>query len=157
MEQKKKSLDVINHLQFEEKKLSAFDFTNWKKVVEEEKSLNDITTPLWKYILLKSMFFSFFIFRMPYDQQLIAKAEVIKTAFSQINSVVETPINFNFEKVYPSPTIFEYRNKVDYSVGYDRNNNVCVGFQMGKIKFGVLTTEVIYQRKKKIEKKSIFK
>lgn len=104
-----------------------------------EEKVQNSTTPLWK---------------LSYEDQLIKKRIEVKQILSRIRKKIEL-INSDLRAwviqqrkahegmccelvdYIPSPAIDNYRNKCEFSIGYDRNEkNSMVGFRLGDYKSG---------------------
>lgn len=79
-----------------------------------ERCLADQVTPLWKF---------------SYEQQLEVKQDAIKALLEESFS---PSADFNFEPIIASPLIHGYRNKVEFSIGFDASGKkLTVGFIQG--------------------------
>ena len=111
-----------------------------------DKRVEDITTPWWD---------------IPYEEQLIKKQsegeEILSNVTKEIidaykDSGIEWvdklcqkskkldkyPPVCNLHEIIPSPKQVGYRNKISFSIGWDKNDVVTIGFVMGKFKEGII-------------------
>ncbi len=62
---------------------------------------------------------------MPYEKQLFWKERMVKEALQRIGKVAHVP----FEKIYPSPLQWHYRNKMEFAVGKTDSNELILGLR----------------------------
>ena len=106
------------------------DFDNTERPL---KNLNDQVTPLWN---------------VPYESQLEQKQNVMasillqyrKKLFSSVSMTTYIPTHV-LEPIKPSPQPIGYRNKCEFTIGWDRESKPTVGFSLGGFKDGLLVVE----------------
>ncbi|KAK5582044.1 hypothetical protein RB653_003626 [Dictyostelium firmibasis] len=95
-------------------------------------------------------------FNIPYEEQLKKKKDQIekvmmnikstirKESFHNIpewlvkrNSTKEEKMCCKLEEIVPSPVTENYRNKAQYTIGYDGDSQPCVGFALGRTGNGI--------------------
>lgn len=97
------------------------------------KNLNDQVTPLWN---------------VPYEKQLEQKSTAMASillqyrkklfACTSMTSYVPTHV---LEPIKPAPQVTGYRNKCEFSIGWDRESKPTVGFSLGGFRDGLLVVE----------------
>lgn len=93
------------------------------------KNINDQVTPLWK---------------VPYEQQLEQKQAAMSAILSQYRkklSATTYTAPFELETIKPSPATTGYRNKCEFTIGWDRDNKPTVGFSLGGFRDRLLVVE----------------
>lgn len=86
-----------------------------------ERNLNDQVTPLWK---------------LSYEEQLALKQEKMKEIVDQVTPCRD---GFVLDLIKPSPVTTGYRNKCEFSFGFDKDGQPCVGFSLGGFREGTVT------------------
>lgn len=85
-----------------------------------ERCLNDQVTPLW---------------RMPYEEQLALKQKAMQEVIGQVERVQE---GFQLEPIKESPVRENYRNKCEFSFGFDKEGEPTLGFSLGGFREGTV-------------------
>lgn len=97
------------------------------------RNLNDQVTPLWN---------------VPYEKQLEQKQNVMasilmqyrKKLFSGASMTTYVPTHV-LEPIKPSPQVTGYRNKCEFTIGWDRESKPTVGFSLGGFRDRLLVVE----------------
>ena len=97
------------------------------------RNLNDQVTPLWN---------------VPYEKQLEQKHTAMtsillqyrKKLFACTSMTTYVPTHV-LEPIKPSPQATGYRNKCEFSIGWDRESKPTVGFSLGGFRDGLLVVE----------------
>ena len=93
------------------------------------RNVNDQVTPLWK---------------IPYEEQLAQKqkdmASILSKYRKNLDQIAYTPSHV-LEIIKPSPLITGYRNKCEFTIGWDRESKPTVGFSLGGFRDGLLLIE----------------
>ncbi|KAN0032666.1 hypothetical protein ACTFIV_006574 [Dictyostelium citrinum] len=95
-------------------------------------------------------------YNIPYEEQLKKKKDQIEKVMINIKSTIrkesfhnlpewlvkrdttkEEKMCCKLEEIVPSPVTENYRNKAQYTIGYDTNNQPCVGFALGRTGNGI--------------------
>lgn len=100
-----------------------------KEIDLSERNLNDQVTPLWK---------------LAYEEQLDRKQKNMSSVLSKYfktlqNGKKEDSIPALLQPILPSPLQNGYRNKCEFTFGFDVNGQACVGFSLGGFRGGNLT------------------
>lgn len=90
-----------------------------REVTAGERCLNDQVTPLWK---------------VPYEEQLVMKQAAMQEVIEQVELKKE---GFVLEPIKPSPQTHNYRNKCEFSFGFDKEGKATLGFSLGGFREGV--------------------
>ena len=88
-------------------------FFSTRKLSEIETSLSSRVTPLWQ---------------MPYDEQINFKIAKANKIISKVNPTLK------LNRFLTPKRRTHYRNKAEYTIGYDQEARPCVGFVGGKAK-----------------------
>lgn len=92
-----------------------------KSASNEFRDLRDQVTPLW---------------RIPYAEQLERKQTQLETVLRKTGLCTETPF---IEPIVPSPITSGYRNKCEFTIGIDAQEQATVGFLLGGYREGIVT------------------
>lgn len=111
----------------------------FREVSEPMVSLADRVTPLHL---------------IPYEKQLEMKQGIVTNAFANLlkqagkeirsKSLVLPPWLSEMPEIRPvvaSPSSKVYRNKLEFTIGFDENSQICIGFNNGKMAQGTLRVE----------------
>jgi len=71
---------------------------------------------------------------MPYEKQLELKEQQVKDAFERIGKIKDV----KFSKIIGSENIYYYRNKMEFSFGYDANMKFALGMHLPNRRFDIL-------------------
>eukprot|EP01112_Ceratiomyxa_fruticulosa_P013119 TRINITY_DN3671_c0_g1_i1.p1 TRINITY_DN3671_c0_g1~~TRINITY_DN3671_c0_g1_i1.p1 ORF type:complete len:830 (-),score=189.53 TRINITY_DN3671_c0_g1_i1:163-2652(-) len=119
-----------------EKKLRVDDEMSGSEVVED---IRDRIAPLWK---------------LPYEEQLEKKKKDFLNFLKEITKQIAYDSKYDvpywikklrgrpatiYDGILPSPVQTHYRNKASFSIGYDSAGRPCIGFNEGRLEFGVAT------------------
>ncbi len=74
---------------------------------------------------------------MPYEQQLELKQQQVKDSFERIGKIK----NINISKIIGSENIYYYRNKMEFSFGYDAKMKFALGMHLPNRRFDILDLE----------------
>lgn len=88
-----------------------------------DRVLNDQVTPLW---------------RIPYEEQLAQKQKAMQEVVDQIELKRE---GFELDPIKPSPLVTGYRNKCEFSFGFDKEGQSTLGFLLGGFREGTIAVE----------------
>mmetsp|Transcript_20175 Transcript_20175/g.37609 ORF Transcript_20175/g.37609 Transcript_20175/m.37609 type:complete len:503 (+) Transcript_20175:5109-6617(+) len=91
---------------------------------------------------------------LPYDKQLEMKLETVTEAFRNFLKQAAKELNSRslvqpewltdmpeIRGVIASPSSVAYRNKLEFTIGFDENAQICIGFNNGKMAQGTLRVE----------------
>lgn len=122
----KASIEVTSNRQINKR----FDETRMRIFGPDD--LNDKVIPLWK---------------IPYSEQIILKQKRMHKIVSKYLGLI--PSNDSLHEIPPStqapievmksPMINGYRNKCEFTIGYDQNRDIKVGFLLGSYADGIVT------------------
>ncbi|MFA6305853.1 MAG: 23S rRNA (uracil(1939)-C(5))-methyltransferase RlmD [Candidatus Gracilibacteria bacterium] len=108
------------------------------KLVEIISPSKERCTPKCKYFgICGGCQFQF----MPYEKQLEMKEQQVKDAFERIGKIKNAstvPIGRQVSKIIGSKNLYYYRNKMEFSFGYDRDMKFAVGMHLPNRRFDIL-------------------
>ncbi len=77
---------------------------------------------------------------MPYEAQLEFKQQQVIDSFERIGKIYDPPV----EEIIGSEKSFYYRNKMEFSFGYDKDMNFTLGMHLPGRRFDILNLDICY-------------